>query len=297
VRHQQDAPVVEGQQLRGQDPLDGPRNPFAELKAGMQANTSRFYFVTRDEANKVLDACPNNEWQLLFALCRYGGLRCPSEPLALRWGDIDWERERITVHSPKTADHDGKDARIIPLFPELRTYLDAAYDAAPEGEEFVITMRRDAKTNLRTRFEKIIRRAGLAPWPKLFQNLRSTRETELAETFPVHVVCAWMGNSQPVAAKHYLQVTDEHFQRGAKSGAHEAQNQAQQAGEEKCLEENEKSKVAEAGGKTPVEISTSHDDAPSCTLARKLNNISTVSGIGLEPTTSTMSTLRSNQLS
>ena len=33
-----------------------------------------------------------------------------------------------------------------------------------------------------------IKRAGLTPWPKLFQNLRSTRETELAETFPLHVM-------------------------------------------------------------------------------------------------------------
>ena len=35
---------------------------------------------------------------------------------------------------------------------------------------------------------RIIRRAGLTPWPKPFQNLRSTRETELAETYPLHVV-------------------------------------------------------------------------------------------------------------
>jgi hypothetical protein len=58
---------------------------------------------------------------------------------------------------------------------------------------------------------RIIGRAKIKPWPKLFQNLRSTRETELAEMYPLHVVCAWIGNSQPVAAKHYLQVTDEHF--------------------------------------------------------------------------------------
>ena len=45
------------------------------------------------------------------------------------------------------------------------------------------------------------------------QNLRSTRETELAEEHPIHVVCKWLGNSQPVAAKHYLQVTDEHFEK------------------------------------------------------------------------------------
>ncbi|MCK4341739.1 MAG: hypothetical protein KAY37_08460, partial [Phycisphaerae bacterium] len=33
----------------------------------------------------------------------------------------------------------------------------------------------------------------------------------------MHVVCKWIGNSQAVAAKHYLQVTDEHFERAAKA--------------------------------------------------------------------------------
>ena len=68
--------------------------------------------------------------------------------------------------------------------------------------------------------QRIIRRAGLTPWPKLFQNLRSTRETELAEEFPTHVVCDWIGNSQAVAAKHYLQTTDEHVARAAQKAAH-----------------------------------------------------------------------------
>ena len=51
----------------------------------------------------------------------------------------------------------------------------------------------------------------MTPWPKLFQNLRSSRETELAETLPLHVVCSWLGNTALVAAKHYLPVTDDHF--------------------------------------------------------------------------------------
>ena len=66
---------------------------------------------------------------------------------------------------------------------------------------------------------RIVEQAGIKPWPKIFQNLRSTRETELAETYPIHVVCAWLGNSQPVAAKHYLQVTDDHFAHAAGGGA------------------------------------------------------------------------------
>jgi hypothetical protein len=64
---------------------------------------------------------------------------------------------------------------------------------------------------------KIIARAGLEPWEKLFQNLRATRETELAEIYPMHVVCAWIGNSPAVAAKHYLQVTDAHFAEAAQN--------------------------------------------------------------------------------
>jgi integrase len=192
-------------------------NPFADLVAVIKANTSRLYFVRRDEARKVLDACPDAQWRLLFALSRYGGLRCPSEHLALRWGDVDWERSRITVRSAKTEHHVGGDKREIPLYPELLPYLRDVFEEAEPGAEYVITRYRESNANLRTQLNRIIRRAGLEPWPKLFQNLRSTRETELAEEWPMHVVCRWMGNSQPVATKHYLQVTDEHFERAVQN--------------------------------------------------------------------------------
>ena len=70
---------------------------------------------------------------------------------------------------------------------------------------------------MRTQLVRIIKRAGLKQWPKLFQNLRATRETELAEEFPMHVVCDWIGNSEVIAAKHYLQTTDEHFERATQA--------------------------------------------------------------------------------
>lgn len=69
-------------------------NPLTDVKAGSQTNKERMFFVTRDMAEKVLDECPDAQWRLLFALSRYGGLRCPSEHLALKWGDIDWSRGR-----------------------------------------------------------------------------------------------------------------------------------------------------------------------------------------------------------
>ena len=116
-----------------------PSNPFAELKSAVQANRKRDYFVTRQEAERVLEACPDAEWRLLFALSRFGGLRCPSEQLALKWSDVDWERSRILVHSPKTEHHPGGDSRWLPLFPDLRPYLEAVFDQAEPGTEHVIT--------------------------------------------------------------------------------------------------------------------------------------------------------------
>lgn len=182
------------------------RNPFADLKAGAQSNRTRMHYVTREEAARVLEACPDSEWRLIFALARFAGLRTPSETLALRWRDIDWHKGRMTVWSCKTEGHEGQEFRVVPLFEDLRPYLQEAFDQADEGAEYVITRARDASVNLRSQMLKTIRRAGLKPWPKVYQNLRSTRQSELTEIYPTHVVCAWMGNSTQVAHQHYLQV-------------------------------------------------------------------------------------------
>ncbi len=186
-------------------------NPFTSVKAGDQVNKARQFFVTRDAIEKVITACPNAEWRLIVSLARFGGLRCPSEILLLKWEDVDWERKRILVHSPKTEHHEGKDCRTIPMFPELEGPLLEAFGQATEGVPWVITRYRSKACNLRTQLNKIIKRAGLLPWPKLWQNMRATRQTELAEAYPIQVVCTWIGNSQKIAQNHYLQTTDAHF--------------------------------------------------------------------------------------
>jgi integrase len=186
-------------------------NPFADLKSHVTGSPERFYFVDRDTFDKVLAEETDPEFRAILALARYGGLRCPTEVLALKWSDIDWLKNRITVHVPKLAHVEGKGVRVIPLFPELRPYLRAAFEAAPEGGTPYVVAKRDTEVNWRTRLGRRIKDAGLTPWPKMFQNLRSTRETELAETYPLHVVCKWIGNSAAIAREHYLQLRDEHF--------------------------------------------------------------------------------------
>jgi len=104
----------------------------------------------------------------------------------------------------------------MPLFPEVRTALEELI-IEPDGAEFVISNQRPGTdSNLRTTLEKIIIKAKVEPWQKPFQNLRASRETELAHLHPVHVVTNWLGNSPKVAMAHDLQVHDTDF---AKSSA------------------------------------------------------------------------------
>ncbi len=236
-------------------------NPFEGIAAAVRANPSRFYFISRDEAQKVMDHCPDTQWRVIFALARYGGLRCPSEVLALTWADVNWEHNRIRVPSPKTEHHEGGESRLIPLYPELRPCLLEAFEEAEPGTTHVVTRYRGGNANLRTQLQRIIQRAGLDAWPKLFQNLRSTRETELAEEHPMHAVCKWMGNSQPVAAAHYLQLTDEHFERAvngeaASKAAHNAAQKAHETARNESKDEpaeyEESSSVSEDGKHFPV---------------------------------------------
>ena len=196
-------------------------NPFDGLPVSVGGNKAKERFVTEEQSQKILDACPDAEWRLIFSLCRYGGLRCPSEVLELTWADILRDQDKIVVRSPKTAHHEGHESRIIPMFPELEMAIQDVYDVAEEKTVHVITRYRLKNQNLRTTFTTIIKRAGVVPWAKPFQNLRSTRETELMETYPAHVVCGWIGNSEAVARKHYLQTTDTHFEKAvAKKVAH-----------------------------------------------------------------------------
>jgi integrase len=233
-----------------------PSNPFEDVKPPSQVNERRKHFVTLETTRRVLDACPDTEWRLIMALCRFGGVRCPSELLPLRWDEVNWEQGKFLVHSPKTEHHEGGADRWVPIFPELRPYLEEAFEHAEPGTVHLVTRYRDPNANLRTQLLRIIRRAGVVAWPKLFQNLRASRETELAATYPLHVVCAWIGNSALVAQKHYLQVTDSDFERaasvptggGAESGAVVVQKAVQLAVVTDCQDGPEMHKALETKG-------------------------------------------------
>jgi len=194
------------------------KNPFRDQPVSIRANESRFFYITLEMARKVLDVCPDAQWRLVFGLARFGGLRCPSEVLRLKWQDVDFANDRFTVHASKTEHHADGGIRTVPMFPELKPLFQGAFDEAPTGAVYCIDRYKGKWSNLGVHMARIVKRAELEPWPKLFQNCRSTRETELFKMTGgnVKAVCSWIGNSPAVAMQHYAQVTEADLQEAAK---------------------------------------------------------------------------------
>lgn len=194
------------------------RNPFKSVPKGACKGDNAF--VSEADSLKVLAAMKGTEEKLIFALARWGGLRMPSEPMGLRWCDIDWEGRKFLVHSPKTERHEGHERRWVPIFPELDRLFSDRYDEATAGDVYVLpSLQGRAARYADWILRRVLRRAGIEMWPRIWHSLRSTRQTELEADYPSYVVCAWLGNNELTARKHYLQVTEEHFAKAAQKAA------------------------------------------------------------------------------
>jgi integrase len=136
-----------------------------------------------------LMAKANPVWRVILGLSRYGGLRTPSETLSLRWTDIDWEMNRMSIPEPKVEHHAGRGIRCCPIFPELRPFLNEAFEifgdkseyvgAAPQYRAAANTAMGWKNANLRSEMTRLLRRAGVSGWPRLFHSMRASRQMEL----------------------------------------------------------------------------------------------------------------------
>jgi integrase len=184
------------------------RNPFDGLSTTVRSNEERKAYVDLEDFSKVLECAPGARWRSLLVLARIAAFRIPSEAQGLKWEHISFEKKRLfVVNSSKTEHHKNRKLRIVPLFPEVERELLKLHCEAAPGSEYVFPNLR-ADSNLRTTLEKIILRAGVKPWPKLWQNLRSSAATDLARTVPSHIAASICGHTEEVAKEHYWKVGD-----------------------------------------------------------------------------------------
>lgn len=237
-----------------------PSNPFADrrIKTAVHGSAAdRNRYVTLAETTAILEWCTRPELRAIVVLCRVSGLRCPSEIIPLTWEDVAWERGRIFVRSPKTAHHDGGDAREIPLFPQVRRELETLWHALPDGTPATTPIFDwiRARTNLRKGLTKVIKLAGVKKLPKVFVNLRASAACDLVDRYGIRAAKAWLGHSAQVMLKHYDRgASEDDFRRAigpticdptGEKGRGALQNQVQSVLVTACPELSQDERIAE----------------------------------------------------
>lgn len=207
-------------------------NPFSGEVSTTMENRKRDFYVKPDVALKIIETCPSTEWKLMISLWRFAGLR-KTEIYHLKWSGVRWDSGKMLVESPKTKHHEGRDHRYVPIG-DIYPILREAFERAPKTDQ-MITQYSRSNSNLDKPMKKILADAGVSPWPKLFQNMRASCETDwLDRGISAHVVANWIGHSVKIQVTNYAQVDDHHFDKfNARSGHFAlAHNPAQQITEE-----------------------------------------------------------------
>ena len=169
------------------------------------------------EVQRLLDQM--GAYRVPAALCYFAGLRI-SEALGLRWGDVDFRAQTITVNGQRTADggydraKTAASAATVPMLPalarELRTLLPA--DAIPHPAAAIFP--RGNKDNANRAFRVAGDRAGLnadrQEKPVSPHDLRHSIGSELLEQgWSLPEVSRFLRHSNPeITARYYAHVKD-----------------------------------------------------------------------------------------
>lgn len=244
---------------------------------------SKQFFVSQELAAKMLQGLPDTNWRLIFCLLRYQGFR-RNEVFQLEWSHIDWENSRMTVNVDRKK---KTEARECPIFPETLPYLRDALEQAEPGSKVIRwTAKPESLTALLRKHVKRIN-AGVI-WPKILQQLRSTRRTELEERFPAHVCDEWLGHDDETAKRHYKQVTPDHWATAANALQPQANRRI-------CFRKPQASRANGTGlslhvvvGLPPIAFRRSsarclHATPSNARFTRQLPDCLTDSGVNLEP--------------
>ena len=199
------------------------QNPVSEHRGSWEAS-EKLDYVSLLQFRELYDQV-DTEWQLILGLAMYAGLRGPSEVNALRWQDIHWARRTMTVRSSKLGKNGTEFVeREVPIFDEIAEPLVALWQSRDEPDcGDVITKHRTSRNEsdqwdgYSIPVERLGRELGVDVWKRPMQNLRASfisrkaAGTEGEIAIPLSVICKWVGQSEVIAGKHYIVLSDENL--------------------------------------------------------------------------------------
>jgi len=162
------------------------RDPWVLVKGGKRPKPKGFRQLGDEEFGRILEACPDDRWRRLFALCRWAGLR-RGEAISLRCEDVDVEGRWITVRGGKTG------GREVPMSPRLVPLLDGVGDVCPADNG-----------SLNRIAAGIFEAAGVSGFGTAFHSFRKMCASEwLAAGIPLADCSKYLGHSEAILFSHY----------------------------------------------------------------------------------------------
>lgn len=132
----------------------------------LEENNVREGFLDHPDYVRLREELPDHQ-RLVLVIGYHLGMR-RGEILALRWDQVDWNTNLIRLEKKQTK---GNDARVAPLYGELRAWLDMAY--AFRGEcKFIISWKGQRVGDLKRAWAAARERAGVPAL--LIHDLRRT---------------------------------------------------------------------------------------------------------------------------
>ena len=177
------------------------RNPFQLKEINTTVGVAEKDYVETGTIEELINSCEHIQWKLLFAMSRFLGLRIPSEINQMRWEHINWEKNQLTIFSPKTA-RKNKPFRVVPLPVKVRLHLESAHAVRDTASPYVFSCLRH-HSNLATGARRLLTKVQMKTWKAFWNSLRASCQTDLMDAYGIGIACDIVGNSPAIAYKYY----------------------------------------------------------------------------------------------
>jgi integrase len=120
----------------------------------LEEDNVREGFLEHDQYLAFRNELPDHQ-RLILVIGYHLGMR-RGEILKLRWDQVDWSASLIRLEKKQTK---AKQARVAPLYGELRAWLDMAYAAREQDCPFIVSWRGAGISEVKTAWNKARQRA------------------------------------------------------------------------------------------------------------------------------------------
>lgn len=259
-------------------------NPFTgcTVEAPKKPQQARRMIVESEVLNRIEEWLKDHQqdYYIYWSIVRWTGCR-KNEALLLQWAHIDFDNDTMIMPSPKTARKDIAE-RKLPIFPELRPILEFAFERQSNPSSgFVVRDVLNLKSHSRSKvnwdnknasshMQRLIRKSGETPWPKLFQNLRVTRENELLQEgeYRRDAIHAFIGHTSETFDANYKHLNEDDFipksqRQKVHSPHHSPRNDGQEAKNGGVLSRKQKKTSETATNVDDSEVEISSEAPPT----------------------------------